>query len=110
MIIEVVAFFIWVFLVLVIGAIATIRRRKKRTLQGVDNISVGLTFPQRNWLPLCLMVALISPLLVTGFKAVTRKKTENVSVDRNGASYLGGDTTLRDTTYHVATPPQTNAK
>lgn len=105
MIIEVVIFFIWIFVVLLVGAIVTFRRKRQR-LQGTDNVTTKLSFPQRNWLPLCIIVALVSPLAVTGFKAVTHKKAQKVSVERNGAAYLGGDTSVRDTSYHVATPPQ----
>src|ERR1700761_8361199 len=101
MIIEVVVFFIWVIIVLLIGGIAAARHRKIRRLQGTDNVSATLSFPQRNWLPLCIVVALASPLAVSAVKAVTQKKQENVSVNRNGTSYLDDDTTRRDTSYHV---------
>lgn len=106
MIIEVVIFFIWVFIVLIASGIAVIVRRRKRKLQGTDNVTEKLTFPQRNWLPLCIVVALVSPLAVNAYKALTHKQPEKIPVERNGAAYLGGDTTKRDTSYHVATPPQ----
>jgi hypothetical protein len=106
MVIEVVVFFIWVFIVLLTGGLAAVRHKRRAALQGTDNVTSQLTFPQRNWLPLCIIVALVSPLAVSGFKALTHKKTEKVPVERNGASYLNDDTTKRDTSYHVATPPQ----
>jgi hypothetical protein len=105
MIIEVVIFFIWVLVVLLVGVIVTIRRRRRERLTPVDNVN-ALTFPQRNWLPLCVIIAIVSPLVVSGFKSVTHKKVEKVSVERNGAAYLSGDSAARDTSYHVATPPQ----
>jgi hypothetical protein len=106
MIIEVVVFFIWFFVVLLVGVLAVIGRKRKQRLHGIDNVTAKLTFPQRNWLPLCIIVALVSPLAVSGVKALTHKQPEKVSVDRNGASYQNDDTTRRDTAYHVAAPPQ----
>jgi len=106
MIIEVVVFFIWVFFVLLIGAIVTVRRRKKARLQGTENISARLTFPQRNWLPLCILIAIVSPLAVRAFKAMTHEKPRQAPVTQNGAAYQPGDSAGRDTSYHVAAPPQ----
>jgi hypothetical protein len=106
MVIEIVAFFIWVFIVLLSAAIAVVRTKKKPALQGTDNVTAKLTFPQRNWLPLCIVIALVSPLAVSGFKVLTRKNPERMPVQRNGAVYQNDDTTRKDTSYHVATPPQ----
>jgi hypothetical protein len=107
MIIESVIFFFWVLVVLVIGAIAALRMGRKRSqdLQGVDNISPRLSFPQKNWLLLCIIVAILSPLLVSGITAVTHRKLYKESVERNGAAYPAGDSVAKDTSYHVATPP-----
>jgi hypothetical protein len=106
MVIEVIAFFIWVFIVLLFGAIAAFRTKRRPPIQGFDNVTLKLSFPQRNWLLLCIVIALASPLAVSGFKALTHKKPEKVPVERNGSSYLSDDTTHRDTSYHVAAPPQ----
>jgi len=106
MIIEVVIFFIWVLIVLIVGALLTLPKNRRRRMQGKDNVSTHLSFPQRNWLPLCLIIAVVSPLVVAGFNALTSKRAEKIPVERNGAAYLGGDTTVRDTSYHVAAPPQ----
>src|ERR1700759_3578061 len=97
MIIEVVIFFIWIFIVLLVGVVVMIRGKKRAKLQGTDNIAAQLTFPQRNWLPLCIAIAVISPLAVAGFKSVTHKKAEQTPVTQNGASYQSGDSTARDT-------------
>lgn len=105
MIIEVVIFFIWIFILLLVGVIVVLRGKRKAKLQGTDNIAAQLTFPQRNWLPLCIAIAVISPLAVAGFKSVTHKTPEQMPVTQNGTSYQSGDSTARDTSYHVATPP-----
>ena len=107
MVIEVVIFFIWIFFVLLVGGIAILLKRRRQGLQGTDNVN-ALTFPQRHWLPICLAVAVISPLIVNGFKAVTHKSPHEEPVIQNSANtaYAAGDSTARDTSYHVATPPK----
>jgi hypothetical protein len=102
MIIEVVIFFAWMFSVLLIGVVVILGKRRKEKLQSTDNVN-ALTFPQRNWLPLVLIVALVSPLVVTGVKAMTHKPVHEEPVVRTA---IPGDSSGRDTSYHVATPPQ----
>jgi len=107
MIIESVIFFFWVLVVLIVGAIVAIRHasRRKQNLADVDNVSPRLSFPQKNWLLLCIVVAIVSPLLVSGITAVSHQKMRRDAVERNGAAYPAGDSVAKDTSYHVATPP-----
>ncbi|HET6255999.1 MAG TPA: hypothetical protein VFE32_18125 [Puia sp.] len=119
MVIEVVIFFAWVFLVVVIGGVIswTVQRRRQLKLQSTENVENerALSFPQRHWLLLCVAVAIISPLLVNGISAEAHHKLHRqsngspngvtgVNPPRPDSSASGS--LPKDTTYHVATPPQ----
>ncbi len=105
MIIEVVVFFIWVFIVIIAGAFIVLGKRRRNKHQAVENIDPGLSFPQRNWLLLCLLIAVVSPLLVSGISTLAHRRMHAVSTQQNGTAYQSDDTTRRDTSYHVAQPP-----
>ncbi|SRR6185437_14636595 len=94
----------------------------------------GLTFPERHWLLLCILVAILSPLVVHWIQGTVDKKNYEQSLEQrtvqggvggstpSGGAVAPGDTarpgsvnpmaspsvhtTTKDTTYKVATPPQ----
>ena len=93
----------------------------------------GLSFPQRHWLILCIVVAILSPLLVKSLQALAHKSSYNQAMEQkpvqsgnDGSSPSGGavatsDTSrpgsvnamspsankeTKDTSYKVAAPPQ----
>lgn len=68
-----------------------------------------LSFPQRNWLLLCILVAIISPLVVNWVRAGAHKEALQQSlqiqpVNSGGAPPASGGAG-QDTSYKVATPP-----
>jgi len=62
-----------------------------------------LSFPQRNWLLLCILVAILSPLFVQWVRTAAHKESYQQSVDTRPPSVGGAGGT--DTSYKVATPP-----
>jgi hypothetical protein len=94
----------------------------------------GLTFPERHWLLLCILVAILSPLVVHWIQGAVDKKNYGESLEQrtvqggmggstpSGGAVAPGDTsrpggvnpmaspsvhtTTKDTTYRVAAPPQ----
>ena len=74
-----------------------------------------LSFPQRNWFLLCVLVAILSPLVVHWVQAGAREKVYQQSINtrppstqpNNPATSGGAGGT--DTSYKVANPPTTNA-
>ncbi len=98
-----------------------------------------LTFPQRNWLLLCILVAILSPLVVHWLQAGAHKEAYRESIETKpvnsdggggagaaggaapgagaapagGASANPGDSAAgkgKDTSYKVATPPTDSGK
>lgn len=98
----------------------------------------GLTFPERHWLLLCILVAILSPLVVYWIKGTIDRKNYNQSLEQrtvqggmggstpSGGAVAPGDTarpgsvnpmaspsvhtTTMDTTYSVAAPPQNGSR
>ncbi|HEV2354851.1 MAG TPA: hypothetical protein VGR89_11435 [Puia sp.] len=115
MVILVVIFFIWVLFVSLIGGIIAWAIRKTRRavpLQPVDNVEheERLSFPQRNWLLLCVIVAIVSPIFVHAIHVEVARKWYNHSVRQRqnavGTNNSDSEKVTRDTSYHVASPPQ----
>jgi hypothetical protein len=70
----------------------------------MENTNDGkLSFPQRNWLLLCIVVAVLSPLVVHWVRAGAHRRAYQQSVDIKpaGSTPSGGT----DTSYKVASPP-----
>ena len=63
----------------------------------MENTNTKLSFPQRNWFLLCVIVAILSPLVVHWVQAGARKESYNESVNTKPAG--------TDTSYKVASPP-----
>ncbi len=60
-----------------------------------------LSFPQRNWFLLCILVAVISPLVVNLVHRGVEKESYKQSVHEKPVS--AGNST--DTSYKIASPP-----
>jgi len=75
----------------------------------------NLSFPQRNWFLLCVLVAILSPLIVHWVQAGARHENYEQSINtrppstqpNNPATSGGAGGT--DSSYKVATPPATPA-
>lgn len=92
-----------------------------------------LSFPQRNWLLLCIIVAILSPLLVHSVRTLAHKHRYEEAIQQksvkggdgatspSGGAVAPGDTArpgsvnpmgatnkdeVKDTSYKVAAPPQ----
>jgi len=63
----------------------------------MENTSTKLSFPQRNWFLLCVIVAILSPLVVHWVQGGARKEAYNESINTRPAG--------SDTSYKVASPP-----
>jgi hypothetical protein len=86
----------------------------------MENVNVGkLNFGQRNWVLLCIIVAILSPLFVHSVQVAARKHnyrevTEQKPAHSGDSASAGsaapaggsGSTTVKDTSYKVAAPPQ----
>jgi len=90
----------------------------------------GLSFPQRNWFLICILVAILSPLVVHWVQAAAHKEaykesTEIKPVNSEAATPAAGgagaaapgvqggsatDSGKKDSSYKVATPPTDSAK
>lgn len=69
----------------------------------MENTSRQLSFPQRNWLLLCILVAILSPIIVHWIQAGAHKESYNNSVNTRPPNVGGAGGT--DSSYKVATPP-----
>jgi hypothetical protein len=63
-----------------------------------------LTFPQRNWFLLCVIVAILSPLVVHWVQAGARKRVYDQETQVRDTSRSGGAGS-NDTSNKVASPP-----
>jgi hypothetical protein len=63
----------------------------------MENISKKLSFPQRNWFLLCVIVAILSPLVVYWVNGAAHKEAYNQATHIRPAG--------SDTSYKVASPP-----
>jgi hypothetical protein len=69
-----------------------------------------LSFPQRNWILMCIVVAILSPLVVDWVRAGAHKQSYQQSIDikppsNNAGVAAGGGS---DTSNKVAAPPVTD--
>ena len=64
-----------------------------------------LSFPQRNWFLLCVIVAILSPLLVHSIQTLANKQRYEQAIHQKPVQGGDGGT---DTSYKVAAPPQHN--
>jgi len=60
-----------------------------------------LSFPQRNWFLICVVVAIISPLTVHFLQASAHKESYKQSID----IHTTDSSKSNDTSYKVASPP-----
>jgi hypothetical protein len=73
-----------------------------------------LTFPQRNWLLLCILVAILSPLVVHWIQAAAHHESYEQSThirptgnEAGGSNPPAGAPAGNDTSYKVASPANT---
>lgn len=67
----------------------------------MENTDRKLSFPQRNWLLLCILIAIISPLLVNLIQRAAESESYKQSMHEKPVS--AGNST--DTSYKIASPP-----
>ena len=65
-----------------------------------------LSFPQRHWLILCIVVAILSPIVVQALQSMAHKKNYNQAMEIKPAQAGDSGTIAKDTSYKVAVPPQ----
>jgi hypothetical protein len=69
-----------------------------------------LSFPQRNWLLLCIIVAILSPLVVHWVHGAARKRVYTQETEVRDTARKGGDSAAggaTDTSNKVASPANT---
>jgi hypothetical protein len=66
----------------------------------MENTDRRLSFPQRNWFLLCILVAIISPLIVHFVQAGAKKESMQQTMDIHETKTTPGDTSTK-----VASPP-----
>jgi len=136
MVIDNVIWFIWVIVFLSIGVAVAFSGRHKGEYAGADNVKNEelLSFPQRHWFLIVIVVAILSPVVFSWVQAAARHRAHQQSTEQptvhggsGGSTPMGGavppgDTAqpgsvvpganpatsngTKDTSYHVATPPQ----
>ena len=67
----------------------------------MENTSTKLSFPQRNWFLLCVIVAVLSPLVVHWLSSHADKSNYNNAMMQKPAG--------SDTSYRVASPPSNDS-
>ena len=72
-------------------------------MENTDN--KNLSFPQRNWFLLCVLVAILSPLSVHFLQTSAQKESYKQSIDIR----LSDSSKPNDTSYKVAAPPDNQA-
>jgi hypothetical protein len=73
-------------------------------MENTDNKQ--LSFPQRNWFLICVVVAILSPLVVHFLQASAQKQSYKQSIDIRSAD----SSKALDTSYKVASPPDHTQK
>jgi hypothetical protein len=68
-------------------------------MENTDN--KNLSFPQRNWFLICVVVAILSPLIVHFLRTGAHKESYKQSVDVKSSD----PSKTNDTSYKVASPP-----
>jgi hypothetical protein len=71
-------------------------------MENTDNKS--LSFPQRNWFLLCVVVAILSPILVHLLQTGAKRESYKQSIDIRSSD----SSKTNDSSYKVAAPPQNN--
>ncbi|HLK30939.1 MAG TPA: hypothetical protein VKT28_20345 [Puia sp.] len=69
-------------------------------MENTDN--KNLSFGQRNWFLLCVLVSILSPVTVHFLQAGAKKESYKQSIDIHSAD----SSKANDSSYHVASPPQ----
>jgi hypothetical protein len=65
----------------------------------MENTDKKLSFPQRNWFLLCVLVAILSPLVVHWLQTGAHKESYQQSIDIKS----------KDSSYKIANPPGTDS-
>jgi hypothetical protein len=65
-----------------------------------------LSFPQRHWLILCIVVAILSPIVVRALQSMAHKTNYNQAMETRPGHAGDSGTAVKDTSYKVAVPPQ----
>ncbi len=66
----------------------------------MENVSNKLSFPQRNWFLLCVIVAILSPVVVSSLNIGARKVSAQQAIDNNK---------IKDSSYKIPNTPSTSA-
>lgn len=74
-------------------------------MENTDNKK--LSFPQRNWFLICVVVAILSPLVVHFLQASAHKESYKQSIDIRTSS---DSSKANDSSYKVASPPDNTNK
>jgi len=69
-------------------------------MENTDN--KNLSFGQRNWFLLCVLVAILNPLAVHFLQIGARKESYKQSMD----IHTTDSSKIKDSSYNVASPPQ----
>lgn len=82
-----------------------------------------LSFPQRNWFLICVLVAILSPVVVHWVQAAAHKEAYKESVETRpvnsdnskglppqGGGAAGGTSEGKDTSYKMSAPPTDSGK
>ena len=72
-------------------------------MENTDNKNIS--FPQRNWFLLCVLVAILSPLLVHLLQTTAQKESYKQSIDIRSSD----SSKQNDSSYKVAVPPGNKA-
>lgn len=109
MIIEVLIFFSFVILFLVVGALVALSARRRRRNVGrspEQARNVGeFGFLRRNWFLVVLIILILNPLTIHWMRAAAHKKNYKEQL-RNADNAGGGDTGKDTAAYPVATSPK----
>ncbi len=65
----------------------------------MENVNKNLSFPQRNWFLLCVLVAILSPLIVHWVQAGAHKEAYKQSIDIK----------TKDQSDQIANPPSSDS-
>lgn len=109
MIIEVLIFFSFVILFLVVGALVALsaRRRRRNLRRSPEEArNVGeFGFLRRNWFLVVLLILILNPLTIHLMRAAAHKKNYREQL-RNPDNAGAGDTGRNSAAYPVATSPK----
>ncbi|MBS1661357.1 MAG: hypothetical protein JST68_09945 [Bacteroidetes bacterium] len=83
-----------------------------------------LSFPQRNWFLICILVAILSPIVVNWVTAAAHKESKRESMEKKPVEAVspggggvtpapggaGADSAGKDTSYKMSAPPADSGK